>query len=67
MKLYELSKRDVLVRAVTEANEPFLFHNIEHGSALCYDKYGLLFNLPTSREVEVVDMYPLANWGEQYV
>ena len=67
MKLYTLSKRDVLVRALSEADEPFLFHHVDGMFSLCTDKHGNIFHPSASTEIEVVDMYPRPDWGKQYL
>jgi len=77
MKLYELAKRDVLVKLVGKTNIPplslgleegevFLFHHLDGMYSYSTDKYGNVLHPAAWTDVEIVDMYPRENWGEQY-
>lgn len=73
MKLYELNKRDVLVKynntnntLPIDVDEPFLFHHLDGAYSYCTDRNGVVFHPSASTEVEVVDMNPSKDWGVQY-
>lgn len=67
MKLYEINKRDVLVKYNDgKDSAPFLFHHIDGMYSLCTNRFGETFHPAAWTEVEIVDNYPRKDWREQY-
>lgn len=65
MKLYEISKQNVLVR-FPDQPFPFLFHHIDGMYSYCTDVDGAVFHPAAFEEVEIVDMYPRKDWGKHH-
>lgn len=65
MKLYEISKKNVLVKYTDgKDSKPFLFHHLDGMYSYCTDLHGNVFHPAAWTDVEIVEMFPKENKDE---